>query len=90
MLQRPPKPKERSDQDATSGILKKAERAAANARQARWRRRARNGTMPVTVEVDARIIGLLVETKWMSEQEAADRQKIAAAIERMLADAARN
>jgi hypothetical protein len=70
MLQRPPRP----------------DRTAASARQARYRRRQREGTMPVTIEVNAAILDLLIETEWLAEPDVADRRKIANAIERMLAD----
>ena len=61
-----------------------AARRAASARQARYRRRLRDGLMPVTIEIDTAIINLLIETKWLAEPDVADRHRIEAAIEGLL------
>jgi hypothetical protein len=63
-------------------------RPAATRRQQRYRRRLRDGVMPITVEVDAAIVDLLVETRWLGERDCGDRAKIAAALNEMLVDAA--
>jgi hypothetical protein len=62
--------------------------ARATARQRRFRRRQRDGTMPIQIEIDAAIVTMLLETRWLAQSDSADRAKIAAAIMRMLADAA--
>jgi hypothetical protein len=62
--------------------------SSATARQRRYRRRLRTGAMPVTVDIDAPIVAMLVETRWLREADSADKAAIGRAIERMLADAA--
>jgi hypothetical protein len=44
--------------------------------------------MPLQIEVTAVIIGMLIETEYLTERDSADRAKVAAAIVRMLTDAA--
>jgi hypothetical protein len=63
-------------------------RRAASARQRRYRRRQREGSWPVTIEINAAIVNLLIAAKWLGEPDAADRPKITAAIEAMLAETA--
>jgi hypothetical protein len=75
MLQRPPKADRR--------------RSAASARQARYRARSRNGRVVVSVEVDERLLDLLVRLRWLREAAAGDRAAIGRALQAMLRDAAR-
>jgi hypothetical protein len=83
MLVRPPPERRR-------GLPKSEDtRKAANARQARWRRRAEAGRMVERVEVNARHIDLLVRTHWLAEADAGDRTAINRALQAMLDDAAR-
>jgi hypothetical protein len=63
-------------------------RRAATARQRRYRARLKSGTMPVTVEIDATIVNMLIATEWLAERDAGDRLKIAAALTAMIADTA--
>jgi hypothetical protein len=63
-------------------------RAAATARQRRYRARQKAGNMPTTIEVDAPIVAMLVETDWLREGDAGDRAKIGAALTAMLRDSA--
>jgi hypothetical protein len=65
-----------------------AERRAATARQRRYRARLKSGTMPITIEIDAAIVTMLVESNWLAERDAGDRLKIAAALTAMIADTA--
>jgi hypothetical protein len=69
-------------------------RRAANARQQRWRRRAEACRIVVAVEVDERVLELLMApgpqgTGWLAERDAADRAAIGRALQRMLDEAAR-
>jgi hypothetical protein len=60
------------------------------ARKRRYRQRVRDGKMTLTIEVDATLIDFLALTGWLERrQECFERAEIAAAIERMLHDAAR-
>jgi hypothetical protein len=63
-------------------------RQAATRRQRRYRRRQRDGSMPITIDVDGPIVAMLVATGWLREADAGDRAKIAAAVTAMLKDAA--
>jgi hypothetical protein len=58
--------------------------AARRARDQRHRRRLREGRVVVPVEVDERMLTLLVRLHWLRECDAAEREKIAAAINRLL------
>jgi hypothetical protein len=62
--------------------------SAATQRQRRYRRRLRDGTMPVTVDIDASVVSMLVETGWLGESDSGERTKIAEALSAMLLDAA--
>jgi hypothetical protein len=44
--------------------------------------------MPVTIEVTASVVDLLVANGWLIEAESGDAHQVAKAIEQMLADAA--
>jgi hypothetical protein len=63
-------------------------RQAATRRQQRYRRRQRTGAMPIVVDVDGPIVGLLIATRNLAEADAGDRAKVAAALAAMLAEAA--
>ena len=69
-----------------------AKRQRKAARQARWRRRQREGVIPLpTVEIDAAGIQWLISTvRVLDEADADDPAEIAAAITRMIANAARD
>jgi hypothetical protein len=58
------------------------------ARKRRYRDRVRRGALAVTIEVDARIVDMLTRLDWLPARDVHDRLEIAAAIERLLADAA--
>jgi hypothetical protein len=52
-------------------------------RNRRYRARLKSGVMPVTVDIDALIIAMLVETRWLAECDATDRTKIGTALTAM-------
>jgi hypothetical protein len=60
----------------------------ATARTRRYRERLRAGAVMVPIAVTPEILGLLIDTGWLSESESEDRRQIAAALGAMLADAA--
>jgi hypothetical protein len=64
-----------------------AERPA-TARTRRYRERLRAGAVMVPIAVSPEILGLLIDTGWLSESESEDRRQIAAALGALLADAA--
>jgi hypothetical protein len=84
MLERPP----RAGTTART-FIGNSDKVTATARQRRFRRRLRLGLTPVTVEVAAETIAMLIETRWLREADASDKAAIGRAIERMLADVAR-
>jgi hypothetical protein len=55
----------------------------------RYRQRQREGKGVYPVEGDAAIITMLVRTRWLAECDAHDRRKVAAAMGRMMKDAAK-
>jgi hypothetical protein len=62
-------------------------KAAAAARQARWRANVERGRMVCPTPVDAATLDGLIATGWVPEQESHDRQRVGEAIAAMLADA---
>lgn len=66
----------------------RADRRRATDRQRRYRRRLRDGIMPVTVDVDASIVSMTVATLWLAEGDSTNRTKIGEALSAMLLEAA--
>lgn len=62
--------------------------AAATARQRRYRRRLRDGVMPIQIDITADTVDMLVVLRWLAERDVGDKTAIARAVEAMLADAA--
>jgi hypothetical protein len=56
--------------------------------QRRHRRRQRDGTRVYSVEVDDRVLEMLVRLRWLPESAAGDPREVAAALGRLLADSA--
>jgi hypothetical protein len=67
---------------------RKSTASPAAARTQRYRQRVRAHKVVVGVEIDEQLLGLLIRLHWLQERDAADRAAIAAALARMLADAA--
>jgi hypothetical protein len=63
-------------------------RHTASARQRRYRRRLRDGAVPVMVDVSAAILTMLVATGWLAEADSGDRWKIGEALSAMLKNTA--
>jgi hypothetical protein len=64
-------------------------RHAASERTAKWRARAEAGKVVVHVEIGADVLNWLIEVRWLTDRDAADRGKIGEAVAAMLADAAK-
>jgi hypothetical protein len=77
---------DRAQPVARPGARSRARRAA---RDRRHRQRMRDGRTVVGVEIDARVLELLVRLRWLAERDAADRGAVGQAIAAMLQDAAR-
>jgi hypothetical protein len=89
MLERPRARRPRGARKSPrSELVSDLERRRSTDRQRRYRARLRSGTMPITIDVAAETIAMLVETRWLREADASDKAAIAIAIERLLADAA--
>jgi hypothetical protein len=64
--------------------------SARSARQVRWRQRVRDGVAVYAVEIDARVLDMLVRSNWLSDGDSSDREAVGRALTAFLRDCAEN
>jgi hypothetical protein len=89
MLDRPPtgRANDRGNKNEVTTVVSRRTRQAERTR--RYRPRQKDGIAVATITYTTAVVDMLVRLRWLSEADASDRRKIAAAISAMNEDAAR-